>query len=76
MSSSFQSKSSQGYSCSDKLTYFKTEDFSFIKSSKEYVKLPMTSVIDLNVVTSLICGKRGINESDVNVVKQIDRTLQ
>ena len=56
--------------------YFKTENFTFINSSKEHVTLPMTSVIDLNVVISLICEKRGINESDVNVVKQIDRTLQ
>ena len=32
----------------------------------------MTSVIDLNVVISLICEKRGINESDVNIVLGMD----
>ena len=34
--------------------------------------LPITSVIDLNVVISLICEKRVINESDVNLVLGMD----
>ena len=56
--------------------YFKTEDFHFIKSSKEYEMSPMISFIDMHVVISLICGKRKINEYDVNVAKQINCTLQ
>ena len=52
--------------------YFKTENAVFLNKEKEEVTLPLTSVVDINVMIYLICEKRGLNENDILVVLGID----
>ena len=48
--------------------YFQTEMTTFLNSDRQKISLPLTSLIDINVIVSLICEKRGLNENEVVIV--------
>ena len=52
--------------------YFKTENAVFLNKEKEEVTLLLNSIVDINVIISLICEKRGLNENNILVVLGID----
>ena len=52
--------------------YFQTEMTTFLNSDGQKISLPLTSLIDINVIVSLICEKRGLNENEVVVVLGVD----
>ena len=72
--SSFRSNLKQAISARSNLLedYFETKDQIFMTKNDDKVTLPLTSVVDINVLISLICEKRGLCENDIEVVFGID----
>ena len=48
--------------------YFQTKMTTFLNTDGQKISLPLTSLIDINVIVSLICEKRGLDGNEVVVI--------